>query len=374
MLIGSVIASPSGWESYTDSLQEKMKKQEISTSTINKIFLQIKYLSHTVSNDSSQAEFIKTFENYYSKRITEKRIQAGKIAWKKHRLLLNRAYKKFGIHPRYLLSFWGLETNYGKTKGKNQLLSALTSLAFDGRRRTFFEKQLFAVARAIDKKKLPLKNLTGSWAGAFGHFQFMPTTYESYAIDGDGDGKIDLVNNIPDAVFSAGNYLSKMGWAREKTWGREVVATKKFDWKKYKEGEKKTLKDWDKLGIRKANKQRLPSVDIEAKLIVPQGSSGVLFLVYDNFNRIMKWNRSTFYAITVGRLADRIAGFEKLKNLKKEKKIKVEQVKKVQKILKQKGFYRGKIDGIIGKGMRKAIRDFEIKNNLPVNGNISSIL
>ena len=374
MLAGGVIASPRSWNDYTDSLQDKMQEQSISTDTINKIFSQIKYLSHTVSKDSSQAEFIKTFENYYSKRITERRIEAGKIAWEEHRLLLNRAYKKFGIHPRYLLSFWGLETNYGKTKGNNQLLSALTSLAFDGRRRTFFEKQLFAVTRAIDKKKLPLKNLTGSWAGAFGHFQFMPTTYESYAIDGNGDGKIDLVNNIPDAVFSAGNYLSKMGWDREKTWGREVIATKNFDWKKYKEGEKKPLKDWDKLGIRKTNKQRLPRLDIEAKLIVPQGSNGALFLVYDNFNRIMKWNRSTFYAITVGRLADRIIGYSKLKKLKKEKKLTDKQVKKAQEQLKQKGFYRGKIDGIIGKGMRKAIRDFEIKNDLPVNGNMDSVL
>ncbi len=370
MLSSVAIASPKGWDSYINSLKIKMKKKNISSSLINKAFSEIKFLSRSVKSDSSQAEFVKTFENYYKIRVKDSRIEAGKKAWKKHKNILNKTSKKFGIPPHYLLAFWGLETNYGNTKGKKHLLSTLSTLAFDGRRRTFFEKQILATLKAIDSEKLPMQGLVGSWAGAFGNFQFIPTTYEKYAIDGDGDGKIDLMNSIPDSLFSAGNYLSQIGWIKDQKWGREVVVSKSFDWSKYKEGEKRFLKDWNKLGVRQTSGKDLPKAEIKAKLIAPQGSKGVLFLAYSNFDKIMKWNRSTFYAITVGRLADRIIGRAKLYKLLKETNLTKSEVKNAQKILKKQGLYISSIDGIIGKGMRKAVRLFQLEKGLTSDGNL----
>lgn len=365
----TLLATPDGWDSYLDSLQDQYRQKQISEATLQKAFSTISYLEHSVSADTSQSEFVKTFEDYYTKRVSDTRIENGKKMWKANLSILNRVYAKYGVHPRYLVSFWGLETNYGATKGSLPLLSTLATLAFDGRRRTFFEVQLQALLQEMDRGRLPLEKLTGSWAGAFGHFQFMPTTYAQYGVDGDGDGMIDLVNSFPDAVYSAANYLSRMGWAKDETWGREVMVLPRFNWGAYVEGEVLPLKVWHKRGVRSATGHFLPHVDLKAKLILPQGSDGPLFLVYENFDRIMKWNRSTFYALAVARLADRLMGYPKLHTpLLKEASLTQDQVRKAQYCLQEKSFYVGDIDGIIGKGMRKGIRDFESQNGLTPDG------
>ena len=365
----TLFAEPKGWSDYIESLTEKMQNKGISESIIKEGFANIEYHERVIKSDKNQAEFKKTFKDYYRLTVSDERIQKGKEAWKKNQAILKKVSKKFGVPTRYLLAFWGLETNYGATKGNQPLVSALVTLAFDGRRRTFFENQIEALFTLADAGKIELKGLKGSWAGAYGNFQFIPTTAQQYAVDGDGDGKIDLVNSLPDAFSSAANYLSKMGWVEDEKWGREVVASKSFYWSQYEEGVRKNLKEWNELGIRQVTGRNLPSVKMKAKLCAPQGAKGVLFLTYSNFDKIMKWNRSVFYALAIGRLADRVSGYSKLRYPPiEEKQISKDQIKKAQEKLESKGFYQGKIDGIIGKGMRRAIREYQKKNNLISDG------
>lgn len=360
---------PDGWDSYIENLQERIQEKGISQEVIEEGFKDISFLEHVVTKDQNQAEFKKTFKDYYESMVVEGRIQKGKEAWAEHKSLLKKISEKYGVAEKYLLAFWGLETNFGKTKGEKPLMSSLATLAFEGRRRTFFENQIEAIFRMMETGKIFSAEIKGSWAGAYGNFQFMPITAEAYAVDGDGDGNIDLVNSLPDAFESAANYLSKMGWKKGERWGREVVANQSFRWENYEEGEKKSLKEWNQLGIRCVNGSILPKVDMMAKLHVPQGSKGILFLTYSNFDKIMKWNHSVFYAIAVGRLADRIAGLPKLKgSFVIEKQISKDEIKEAQKKLKAENFYFGEIDGIIGKEMRHAIREYQKKNNFTPDG------
>jgi membrane-bound lytic murein transglycosylase B len=218
--------------------------------------------------------------------------------------------------------------------------------------------------------------MRGSWAGAMGHFQFMPSTFITYAVDGDGDGKIDIWNNFTDAAHSAANYLSKMGWAGDEFWGRQVIVTKKFNWSLAGLDTTKTLKAWNRLGVRTVTKNKLPNLDIKASLLAPNGAEGPLFLVYDNFRRIMKWNRSIFYAIAIGRLADRLGYFPKLSVWKRynTEKITKSEVKKIQTYLSLNKYYHGKIDGIVGKGMRRAVRQYQTANRLTPDGHVDKTL
>ncbi|NQY81726.1 MAG: lytic murein transglycosylase [Alphaproteobacteria bacterium] len=323
-----------------------------------------------LSFDRRQPELSLGFWDYYARGVSANRVKTGKQKKQKNQSLLARISRKYGVQPRFLLAFWGLESDFGRIKGDHDLVQALVTLAYDPRRSDFFRTELIQLLKIIDAHHLTLKEARGSWAGAFGHTQFMPSTFAAFGVDGNQDGKIHLINSHEDALYSAANYLRKLGWDDEKTWGREVTIPKGFDYCLAQLERKKTLSEWQKLGITTAKGAALPRVELKASLIVPSGSGGPAFLVYDNFHRIMRWNRSIFFALNVGLLSDAIAERARLQAQppRNYTALKTQQIQQIQQALDQRGFNTGTPDGVIGQQTRQAIRDFQSQNGLTPDG------
>ncbi len=294
------------FDAWKQDFRQIALQKGIDSKFIDTILPKISYLPRVIASDKKQSEFLMSFWTYINRVISDQRIKSGKDVMKSHSKLLNGTAKKYGVQPEILIAFWGLETNYGSFKGEINTLDALATLAFDKRRRKFFTNELITLLKLIEKGETT--QFKGSWAGAFGNFQFMPTTYAAYAVDADGDGKKDIINSLPDAFESAANYLSKMGWNGEQSWGSEVIITKRLNWKKIHATKTLPVSEWQKMGVFRADSKpwNKNMMSVQARLILPTGINGPAFLVYRNFDLIMRWNNSTLYALSVGILADKI--------------------------------------------------------------------
>lgn len=345
------------------------RKKGISDSFLKRIVPKLQYLSHVLDSDQKQSEFLLTFWDYTDRTLTQKRIQDGIKMSKKYKTLSKNTAEKYGVPAEFLLAFWGLETNYGTFKGEIDTLNALATLAYDKRRRSFFTNELITLLKLIEKGETT--RFKGSWAGAFGNFQFMPTTYAAYAVDADSDGRRDVIYSLHDAFASAGNYLSKMGWNNQYGWGYEVQITKPLNWKSIPENNKMTVAEWEKRGVLPACEEKRPvsEQNLTAKLVLPTGIDGPAFLTYSNYDLIMRWNNSTLYALTVGALSDRISGKStQFCTSRKDVKISRDDMKFIQTRLIEHKLYAGTVDGILGKNTRNAIRLYQQKNGLDVDG------
>ncbi|MFC1665702.1 lytic murein transglycosylase [Pseudomonadota bacterium] len=319
--------------------------------------------------DRWQPEFSQTFTRYLKKRVTEERIARGKELLSKHQILLKKMQGKYSVQPEYLVSFWGLESNYGDYTGGFSTIRALATLAYDTRRSVFFRKELFAALRIIDSGHVKADQMSSSWAGALGQLQFMPSTFENYGIDGNGDGKIDLWNTLEDVFASAANYLSKFGWKDNQRWGREIQLPDNFNYSLAQSSISYSMSEWKKLGITLANGQKLPQITMTGSIVLPAGASGPAFLTHKNFRTTMVWNRSSYYAIAVGHLADRFVGGETIQNMPiNEKALSRDEIKELQQKLNKYGFDSGTVDAILGPKTKHAIRAFQQKNKLPADG------
>lgn len=341
----------------------------VSERTTQSVMADVTYLERVIELDRRQPEFTTTFADYFNRRVNEARISKGREMLETHRELLDRVTRETGVPAPYLVSFWGLETNYGSYFGKMAVPSSLATLACDPRRSTFFTEQFVAALKIIDEGAIPAEQMEGSWAGAMGHVQFMPTVFLQHAVDADGDGRRDLWNSLPDAMMSAGRFLQSMGWDGDYRWGREVLLPENFDFG-LTDGRRLPLDEWRRLGITDAFGNALAQEPIEAALVVPSGHKGPAFLVYSNFRVIMGWNRSEFYAVSVGHLADRIAGAGGLQSPPPEDQptLSRDQVIQLQESLNDKGYDSGKADGIMGSNTRKAIRAFQKAEGLIADG------
>jgi len=340
----------------------------VSQSRVNAEFDGFTFIPRVIELDRSQPEFVSTFPNYFSKRVNEWRITKGREKYAEHREFLRTLTDQYGIPGHYLISFWGLETNYGGFKGTMSTLDSLATLACDERRSRFFSNELFLALKLMDSQGLKREEMQGSWAGAMGHTQFMPTTYTNYAIDGDGDGKIDLWGSEKDALASGANFLWQLGWQPGLRWGREVKLPQGFDFQ-LANNEVKTITQWRALGIVKGDGSSLPNSDIESRLRVPAGHQGPAFLTYANFRTIMRWNNSEFYAIAVGQLANQIAGGAGLHaTLPDLPSFKISDIVKLQNKLNELGYDVGGADGIMGPATREGIRQFQAQNGLVADG------
>jgi len=329
----------------------------------------LEYQARVIELDRRQPEFVQTFPNYFSKRVNDWRINKGKEQYTKHKDFLNKLNEKYGIPPHYLLAFWGLETNFGGYKGKMRVLDSLATLACDQRRSAYFTQELIVALSLMDREALNPEDMLGSWAGAMGHTQFMPSNYQNYAIDGDGDGKINLWQSEQDALASAANFLSQLGWKPGYRWGREVQVSDSFDYALLGRKNKKTVTEWSTLGVSKADGSALGEADIEGYLVVPSGHTGPKFLVYDNFRTIMRWNNSEFYAIAVGHLADKIAGATDLvAPLPDLPTYSLAAIKQLQTYLNDIGIDVGRPDGILGPMTRSGIRSAQKKHQMTADG------
>jgi membrane-bound lytic murein transglycosylase B len=304
-----------------------------------------------------------------NRAVNEVRINKGKSLLQEHKKLLNIIYREYGVPPRFLVAFWGLESNFGQYTGNFSVVGALVTLAHDRRRPTFFREQLLAVLQLIDQGDIDY-DTKASWAGAMGNHQFIPTTYRDFAIDSNGDGKRDLWNTMPDIFASAANYLKGAGWDKDNTWGREINLPKNFSYELTGLKIKKNLAEWQKLGVRTTNGKNLPFVDLEASIILPAGFQGPAFLVYKNYHTIMIWNRSILYALAVGHLADRLKGGApiQVKMPMNERALSRLDLADIQRILTANGFDSGDADGVVGIKTRNALKAFQMSVGLPADG------
>lgn len=356
------------FEQCKESLAITAKQNGLSANLINTEIPNLKHIPKVLEYDRNQPEFVQTFPSYYSKRVNEWRIEKGQAALKEHADFLKELTRRFGVPGHYLLAFWGLETNFGNYKGKMSTLDSLATLACDPRRSDYFTGELLLALKLMERETLSKDKMIGSWAGAMGHTQFMPTAYMKYAIDGDDDGKIDLWNSEKDALASAANFLANLGWKPGLRWGREVTLPDSFDYSALS-SDKKEISYWSALALTKTNGHSLGESSIPSKLIIPAGHQGPAFLVYHNFDVILRWNNSEFYGIAVGQLANRILGNDKLsKALPDLPSYSVTQMANMQRKLNALGIDVGGADGIIGPATRAGIRQFQTNIGLVADG------
>ncbi len=254
--------------------------------------------------DRKQPERTLTFEEYIARSISQARKEAARQRLVENRVVLDEVSRRYKVQPRFIVALWGLETDFGRFMGGFSVIAALATLAYDGRRAEFFRRELINALKIVDRDRIDPKQMLGSWAGAMGQTQFMPSSYLSYAVSYSGDGKRDIWNRREDALASIANYLSHLGWHGDETWGRDVRVPPGLDPSLVGQPQKRPLSEWRRLGVRRLDGGELPAGDLSAALLQPSGPQGPSLLAYDNFRAIMKWNNSTYFAASVGYLAD----------------------------------------------------------------------
>ena len=363
-------AAQGSFDDFLRDLRADARRQGVSQATLDKALAGLRPNPKIIEFDRRQPEFTQTFWGYIDKRVTKDRVKRGRQLLSKHRRLLAKVYRKYGVPPHYLVAFWGLESNFGGFKGNFGVIEALATLAYDERRSAFFRAQLIDALRILEQGHISPEKMQGSWAGAMGHMQFIPSTFKRYAVDYDGDGRRNIWTNLPDAFGSAANYLGSIGWRKEETWGREVKLPKGFDLELAGLGTRRSVTEWARLGVRRSNGKRLPASQITGAIVLPAGHRGPAFLVYENFRTIMKWNRSVLYAIAVGHLADRIKGRGGLlaKRDSSDRPLSRAEVEEIQSRLNVLGFAVGEPDGVAGPVTRRAVRAYQRDAGLPPDG------
>ena len=311
------------WDSVLSDIRTKATAQNISQSVINDTLKNPMFIPSIIKSDRNQSEFKLTLEQYLQRTVSSDRIAQGRKKHSQYPTLLTQVENKYGVPRNVILAFWGMESNYGAVKSKYQLTSSFLTLIYDGRRAEFFSKQLLSLMKTADKNKLKTSNIYGSWAGAMGHFQFIPTTLAQYGIDGNADGHIDIINSIGDAMHSAGNYLNKLGWNKDEKIARRVIVPADFDRDLLNGDTKKSLPDWAALGVTNPDGSPIPNSEMIAGLVAdvknidnettsdPDSDIAptpviTAYLTYPNFYRIKKWNNSSWYAIAIAELADKL--------------------------------------------------------------------
>lgn len=265
-------------------------------------------IPRVIELDRKQPEGTMTFARYRERIVHPLRISEGRKMMQRHATALAAIEQRYGVAPQYVVALWGIETNYGANTGGFSIVPALATLAWDGRRGAFFRKELMTALEILDQGHIAPADMKGSWAGAMGQNQFMPSSFMSFAVDGNGDGHKDIWTSLPDVFASSANYLARSGWTSGQRWGREVVVPAGFSSDLVGLEVKKTLSDWQALGVKLPSGASIPvEPGMKASLVAPDGLGGPTFLVYDNFRTIMRWNKSTYFATSVGLLANAIA-------------------------------------------------------------------
>jgi membrane-bound lytic murein transglycosylase B len=279
----------------------------ISRKTLDRALKGLEPMQRVIELDRNQPESKMPFRQYMKLTVTNSRIVTGRMLLQKHRGLLESVKDRYGVQPRFLVAIWGMETNFGSYLGSFPIIQAVATLAYDARRGKFFRAQLLDALQILDEGHIDISEMQGSWAGAMGQVQFMPSTFISFAVDEDGDGRRDIWRSLPDVFASAANFLSSYGWKEGYTWGRKVKVPGTMPQSLFGMNIERPLSEWQASGVRRMDGDDLPKVNITASLIQPAGEKGPLYLVYQNYRAIMRWNSSHFYALAVCRLADRLA-------------------------------------------------------------------
>ncbi len=301
-------AADQAFVAWLEALRTEALGKGISASTLDRSLAGVVPIPRVIEIDRNQPESTITFAQYIDRVVSATRIRNGRARLAAHRDLLNEVSAKFGVQPRFIVALWGIETNFGQYTGGFSVIGALATLAYDGRRSKYFRGELLNALQIIEEGHIDPAEMKGSWAGAMGQSQFMPSSFLNFAQDHDGDGAKDIWNTTGDVFASAANYLKRMGWRDDITWGREVRLPEGFDPALAALDIVKPMSAWQALGVRRTDGSDLPSREIPASVILPGGEGGPAYLIYDNYRAILRWNRSHYFAMAVGRLSDRIAG------------------------------------------------------------------
>lgn len=330
----------------------------------------LEFQARVIELDRAQPEFQQTFAEYLGARVTIGRVELGRLLALRHGDLLARLTREFGVPGQYLVALWGMESSFGRFTGNMPTLDVLATLACDPRRSDFFRAEFLTALRLLERESWSPAEFQGSWAGAVGQTQFMPSAFEQHAVDGDNDGRIDLWNSTPDALASGANHLRELGWQTGERWGREVQLPEGFDYALSGAGRWQALSRWADLGVRRTGGGALPVADMEAALLVPMGHRGPAFLVYRNFEVLLRWNRSHHFALATGHLADRINGGGRLQASMAEAEgaLSSEALAALQDRLTRLGYEPGPVDGLLGPATRAALRRFQADNDMIADG------
>ena len=356
-----------GWDAWVASYKDRAASRGISRSTIDTAFRGAGFLPEVIEKDRNQTEFKRTTEDYLNIAASDERVSLGRSKFGTYRGTLNALQSRYGVDAHIIAAVWGLESFFGTRRGNVPVISALSTLAYEGRRGEFFEGQLTAALRILQNGDTTAGQMTGSWAGAMGHTQFIPTSYLEFAVDYTGDGRRDIWAEDPsDALASTAAYLSRSGWQAGVPWGMEVTLPAGFNTGLLGRGKGKSAGEWSGLGVRSATGQALAA----GSIITPSGSGGPAFLVTRNFNAILRYNNAENYALGVGHLSDRINGGGPVRasfgpdanGMTKDDR------QNLQRLLTAKGFDTGGTDGVIGNKSKVAIEGFQASRGLAVTG------
>lgn len=363
-----------GWDSWVEGFKTRAAGAGISQGTIDAAFRGAGFLPDVVEKDRNQTEFTRTLEDYLNIAASDERISLGRQKFAQYGSALSAIENRYGVEAHVVAAVWGLESFFGTRRGNVPVVSALSTLAYDGRRGAFFEGQLIAALKILQAGDIPAAGMVGSWAGAMGHTQFIPTSYLAYAVDFTGDGRRDIWNEDPtDALASTAAYLQRTGWTPGLPWGMEVTVPGGFDAGLLGRGKGKSAGEWQALGVRATSGGALAGGSIIAG---GNGGGGPFFLLTQNFATILRYNNAQNYAIGVGHLSDRLLGRGAVQasfgpdaaGMTKADR------QELQRLLTVKGFDTEGSDGVIGSKTRSAISAYEASLGLPVTGDPSLVL
>ena len=368
---GEAAKSDKAFTKWMQALWPEAQAKGISRAVFDRALKGLTFDPDVLRLSENQPEFSTPIWDYIERRVSADRIAAGQDQFEQHRELLGKLEAAYGVDRHVLTAIWGLESYYGQSAGARSAIRSLASLGFKGKRKAFGRTQLIAALKILENEDIAADKLVGSWAGAMGQPQFIPTTYLDYAVDFDGDGKRDIWDTTSDALGSAANYLKISGWQPDKGWGYEIQLPDRFDYARTGQNSVKSIRQWASLGVERVRGRRFPRLNDKAAIILPAGSTGPVFLILNNFRVILRYNNSIAYALAICHLADRIAGYSGLSRpwpktlvplaLKSERE-------ELQRRLRAKGYRTGKIDGIIGPKTRAAVRAYQKAKGLQADG------
>ncbi len=363
-------AQSRAFDAWVAGFKNRAMAAGIQSRVFDRAFRDVSLNTRVIELDQFQPEFTKPIWEYLDTAVSDTRIRDGQQNLRAKRNLLNRISRQYGVQPEVLAAIWGLESNYGQNRGSFSVIEALATLAFDGRRQRFGETQLIAALQILQSGDISAANMLGSWAGAMGHTQFIPTSYRAYAVDWNNDGKRNIwANNPADALASAANYLNEFGWHNGDPWGLEVVLPNGFDYALADVKNKQPIAYWNRLGVRSAAGARLPDYG-EAALLLPAGGGDPVFAIFHNFDVIMRYNNAVSYALAVGNLSDRIAGGGPFVQPWQRDGISLgkTQIAELQQLLTDHGFSTKGVDGVAGANTRSAIIAYQRSVGITADG------
>ncbi|MCW9042537.1 MAG: lytic murein transglycosylase [Pseudopelagicola sp.] len=366
-----------GFERWVKSFRTRARAAGIQNSVLETAFRGVRYNTSVIQKDRNQSEFTKTIWDYLASAASNTRIRNGKEALRKHGRTLDAIERRYGVDKEVVVAIWGLESAYGTYRGDTPTIEALATLAYDGRRGKFFEAQLLAALKILQNGDIPAHRMTGSWAGAMGHTQFIPTSYQSFAVDFTGDGRRDIWSDDPsDALASTAAYLAKSGWKKGKPWGVEVQLPKGFNYTLANRNIRKSPAQWAAIGVSDMNGRAVPNRHGSGSILLPAGGNGAAFMIFSNFSAIEKYNTADAYVIGVGHLSDRIKGGPPIKGKwpHGDRALTFNERKELQRRLTRAGFDTQKIDGKIGPLTINAVRAFQKARGLTPDGYASLAL